>query len=229
MANYDTFRIGANAVPQKKQYVGRQKYFLSKTINFANQNLDAGNADVARILDIEANTIVKGVWVKVGTACATNATIDVGYGSDVNYWGNGMPLDATGVVPFIQTASETFDAGSINDGDEEMEEVAVNGASLGDIAWANLAVDVADLAVTADVTVANQVEVHVLNNTGGAVDLASTTLEVVVNKAPLFANPVLFTSADTIDIKATTDTADVNITTGVITVVAECIDARYLF
>ena len=81
------------------------------------------------------------------------------------------------------TASETKDFGSIADGNEEAEEVTVTGAALGDFAVASIGVDATDLVVTAEVTAANTVTVVVLNNTGGAIDLASATLTVRVQKA----------------------------------------------
>ena len=77
-------------------------------------------------------------------------------------------------------ASETYDAGSIADGDEEVGEITVTGAALGDFCLASLSIDVADLAITAAVTAANTVTYQLLNNTGGAVDLASATVRVRV-------------------------------------------------
>jgi hypothetical protein len=77
-------------------------------------------------------------------------------------------------------ASATWDAGSIADGDEEAKEVTVTGAALGDFAIASLSIDIADLQLSADVTAANTVTCILSNSTGGAVDLASATLYVMV-------------------------------------------------
>ena len=74
----------------------------------------------------------------------------------------------------------TWDAGSIADGDEEVKEVTVTGAALGDYAIASLSIDVADLVLTAQVTAANTVTASLANNTGGAIDLDSATLYVMV-------------------------------------------------
>lgn len=71
--------------------------------------------------------------------------------------------------------SVTWDAGSIADGDEEAKEVTVTGAALGDFVLSSLGVDVADLVLTGAVTAANTVTLVLANNTGGAVDLATTT------------------------------------------------------
>lgn len=78
------------------------------------------------------------------------------------------------------SASATWDAGSIVDGDEEAVEVTVPDAKLGDFAFASLDIDVADLQLSADVTAANTVTCVLANNTGGAINLASATLRVKV-------------------------------------------------
>ena len=78
------------------------------------------------------------------------------------------------------SGSETWDAGSIADGDEEMEEITVTGAALGDFVDVSHSLDNADLTLTAGVSAANTVTVVVANNTGGAIDLASGTLTVLV-------------------------------------------------
>ena len=88
------------------------------------------------------------------------------------------------IVPFKEVlfGSETKDWGSIADHDEAMEEVTVTGAALGDFAMASMSVDVADLQLSADVTAANTVTCVLSNSTGGAVDLGSGTLKVMVIK-----------------------------------------------
>ena len=80
--------------------------------------------------------------------------------------------------------SETYDAGEIADGDEEVGEVTVTGAALGDFVLASFSLDVADLAITAAVTAADTVTYQLLNNTGGAVNLASGTVRVRVLPQP---------------------------------------------
>ena len=77
-------------------------------------------------------------------------------------------------------ASKTWNPGSIADGNEEVTEVTVPGASLGDFAFASFSLDVSDLALTAAVTAANTVTVQLGNWTGGNVDLGSGTVRVKV-------------------------------------------------
>lgn len=78
--------------------------------------------------------------------------------------------------------SATWDAGSIANGAEEAKDVTVTGAALGDFAIAAMGVDVTDLVLDAQVTAANTVTCVLANNTGAAVDLASTTVYVKVLK-----------------------------------------------
>ena len=86
------------------------------------------------------------------------------------------------LIPFkeILFGSETKDWGSIADGGEAAEEVTVTGAALGDFAMASMSIDVADLQLSADVTAANTVTCVLSNSTGGAIDLGSGTLSVMV-------------------------------------------------
>lgn len=91
----------------------------------------------------------------------------------------GITLNSV-VITVVGEASETYDAGSIDDGNEEVGELTVTGAALGDYCLSSITVDVADLAITAAVTAANTVTYQLLNNTGGAIDLASATVKVLV-------------------------------------------------
>ena len=75
-----------------------------------------------------------------------------------------------------------------------------------------------DLSLSGYVSDVNTANAILGNWTGGSVDVVSGTLTAYVDKAPLANAPVLLTTSDTIDIKATIDTADVNIITGVIEV-----------
>jgi len=95
-------------------------------------------------------------------------------------------LSAAGKATKIQpqfgrlTGSDTWDPGSIADGDEETKEVTVTGAALGDFVRVSFSLDVADLVLDAKVTAANTVTCVLANNTGDAVDLTSGTISVEV-------------------------------------------------
>jgi len=86
------------------------------------------------------------------------------------------------VFPEVLFGSESYNAGSIVDGNEEVGELTIVGAALGDFVLASHGVDVVDLAVTAQVTAADTVTYQLLNNTGGTLDLAAATFRCVVLK-----------------------------------------------
>ena len=102
----------------------------------------------------------------------------------------GIPLygqnkDGNSLEKFseVLSGSITWDAGSIGDGNEEAKELTVDGAELGDFVLSSLSADISDLVLSAEVTAADTVTAILANNTGGAVDLASCTLNVLIVKA----------------------------------------------
>lgn len=97
-------------------------------------------------------------------------------------YGQNKAGNSLGELDNILTASKTWDAGSIDDGNEEALEIDVSGVALGDFVLCSLDVDVADLVLSGAVTAADTVTLILANNTGGAVDLASTTANVMVIK-----------------------------------------------
>lgn len=99
-----------------------------------------------------------------------SASFGAGLTTKINY-GNSWD--------FLQ-ASDTWDPGSIADGDEEAKAVTVTGAVLGDYAVGSFSLDVADLVLNAQVTATNTVTCVLANNTGDAVDLAEGTVYVRV-------------------------------------------------
>ncbi len=81
------------------------------------------------------------------------------------------------------TIKDTFNFGSIADGNEEVTAVTVSGVELGDMVLGAAAnVDVADLALTANVTGTAQVTFQLNNNTGGAIDLATAQYTALVGR-----------------------------------------------
>jgi len=78
------------------------------------------------------------------------------------------------------TASKTWDPGSIADGNEEVTEVTVPEAKLGDFALASFSNDLTDLTLAAAVTATDTVTVQLGNWTGGALNLGSGTVRVKV-------------------------------------------------
>jgi hypothetical protein len=75
-----------------------------------------------------------------------------------------------------------MNAGSLADGAGETDDITVPGVALGDmVIGASLGVDLVGLTVTGYVSAANTVKFRIQNESGtGPVDLASTTMKIVV-------------------------------------------------
>jgi len=211
MATYNTFLRDYKVKKADSAIeLRRQKVF------FATKSLDAAGGDVHQVIDVRADEVVLDAWVDVQTACPANATIDLGYGTVVNYWGNGLALDSTGKVATILSATATLAPYNLRDKNQETVSLRVAGACFNDhVSVAPDGADVADVAFSGYVEAANYVAIRTTNITGDySLDLPTISANVIINKAPLRGSPLHFSAADTIDIKATTDIADVDINSG---------------
>ena len=75
----------------------------------------------------------------------------------------------------------TLNPGSLADGAGETDDVTVPGVALGDmVIGASLGVDLVGLTVTGYVSAANTVKFRIQNESGSTVDLASSTMRIVV-------------------------------------------------
>ena len=191
-------------------------------IYFATKALDAGEGDLHQVMHIQADDIVLNAWIKVITACPANATVDLGYGTVQNYWGNGLALDAVGHAATILTGTAAIETHNLPNKNQLEIDVVIDGAAFNDHVMISPNDEAAsDLVLAGHVSWANRVTIRVLNLIEGTSYLpGDLNAQIIVNKAPLAAKPLVFSSSDTIDIKATTDTADVNISSGVIEVYA---------
>lgn len=112
-----------------------------------------------------------------------------------NFLSISMAMLALGVMttapvlakdPPVQVVSATYDAGSLADAAGETTTVTVPGAVLGDACVASLGVSAAAITVTCYVSAANTASVRLQNESGGTLDLASTTLRVFVFRKTVF-------------------------------------------
>jgi hypothetical protein len=88
-----------------------------------------------------------------------------------------------GVFSKVWAAKGTINFADVADGDEAVDTIAVPGVALGDVVMAvSASIDVEDLTLVAAVTASNEVTVQVLNNTGGAINLASAVYKVIVGR-----------------------------------------------
>ena len=122
---------------------------------------------------------------------ATAAQVTFGQTGDKDDWSSAQDLfrhlDAANDAILLQPqdyveGSATWDPGSIGDEDEEVKEITVTGAALGDFCLVSHTVDVADLILSGQVTAANTVTASLANVTGGAIDMASGTVTARVWK-----------------------------------------------
>jgi len=85
--------------------------------------------------------------------------------------------------------SATYDTASLADGAGATTTVTVTGAAVGDFCMVSLGVDVAGITVTGYVSATNTVAVRIQNESGGTLDLASTTIRAVVIPQAAFTAP----------------------------------------
>ena len=104
---------------------------------------------------------------------------DTNFSAVVATDGFGTTLDGIKLT-IVGQASETWDPADHVTATEEVGELTVTGAALGDYALASFSVDLADQSITAAVTAADTVTYQIFNLTGGNLNLASGTVKVVV-------------------------------------------------
>ena len=79
------------------------------------------------------------------------------------------------------SVTATLNASSLSDGVGETNTIAVPGVALGDIVMnISMGVDVSGISITSYVSASGVVSIRFQNESGGALDLASTTVKCVV-------------------------------------------------
>lgn len=104
----------------------------------------------------------------------------VGSGNTYAVLRTNAPRAATSTPPIPLRTFVTIDVASLIDGAGANQTVTLQGAALGMFARASWSIDVQGMTLAAYVSAANTVTVRVQNESGGTVDLASATVEVVV-------------------------------------------------
>lgn len=85
-----------------------------------------------------------------------------------------------GTLAIVGQKNFTFDPSSLADGVGQTQDVTVPGAALGDYVLAAARVNLAGITVTAYVKAANTVSIRAQNESGGTVDLSTSTWSVKV-------------------------------------------------
>ena len=143
----------------------------------------------AWICTSDGSRTTTGNWKPFGVYSGTTAqrptifkTEDRGYpyyDTDLDkmiYWGGSAWIDGS----FSLSGAVAWDPASIANGATETKSVTVTGASIGDYSTGSLNISQGGLTLSTYVSAGNTVTAVLSNNTGGAVDLASTTVNVVV-------------------------------------------------
>ena len=91
---------------------------------------------------------------------------------------SGAPSHTRAVIPSAYSATKTWNAASIANGATEVNDVTVTGVPFGAVCYATLGISLSGMTLTASVQAAGTIRAVLTNNTGGAVDLASSTLTV---------------------------------------------------
>lgn len=119
-----------------------------------------------------------------GTVTATSVTATtIDASTTLKIGGTSVSASATEintVADGVLSGSDTWDPASIANGAEEAKEVTVTGAVLGDYALGSFSLDVTDLGLNCQITVADTATCILFNNTGGAIDLGSGTVKVML-------------------------------------------------
>jgi hypothetical protein len=83
--------------------------------------------------------------------------------------------------PIIKTVgSGTIDVASLADGAGATSTITVTGAAVGDFVLGSFGLDISGITVTYYVSATDTVSVRVQNESGGILDLTSTTVKVIV-------------------------------------------------
>ncbi len=109
-----------------------------------------------------------------------------GAGTKPNPGGGELTGTLIGIQSFAvggAAATTTWDPGSVAAGGQVTKDITVPGAALGDFVLESFSLDVEDLKLNAEVTSTNTVTAILSNLTGGAIDLGSGTLKVLVLKS----------------------------------------------
>jgi hypothetical protein len=93
------------------------------------------------------------------------------------------PFAGWSKIPTPLAASATYDPPSLADGTQQTTTVTVTGAAVGDYVQVSFGRTLSRTRLWGEVTAADTVTVYHRNDTGSTVDLASSTLRVVVAKA----------------------------------------------
>ena len=108
--NFTDGSIAGQVIPRAYNTGENQLYIRRNFVDFSKQSLDAGNADVAQVINIPAGVCVIDAWLRVITKETADGTVDLGYsgsGTDVDHWGAALAVDsAVGTILRLPTTTD---------------------------------------------------------------------------------------------------------------------------
>jgi hypothetical protein len=119
-----------------------------------------------------------GVPKFISNVLAKAASSDFNNQSVMSFTSGAAGTSIRNISPSPFGVSQAWNPGSIANGASESLAVTVPGVVFGMVCYASLGVSTAGMTLTATVSAADTITATLSNNTGGAVDLASSTLTV---------------------------------------------------
>ena len=101
---------------------------------------------------------------------------------------SGGRMQFQGLFEHVVEYEAVVDPASVGSNSFQHEELDIIGAKLGDFVLASYEADLLELNMTAHVVAADVVDVHFVNNTAGAIDLAEGHIHIVLLR-PIHLHP----------------------------------------
>lgn len=154
----------------------------SRAIQFEAANAVVRNLDIlftgARPANFVGILFNSGIPKFISNVLAKAASSDFNYQNVMSFTSGVVGTVIRNVSPSPFGVSQTWNPGSIANGASESLAVTVSGVVFGMVCYASLGVSTGGMTLTAAVSAAGTITATLNNNTGGAVDLASSTLTV---------------------------------------------------
>jgi hypothetical protein len=154
----------------------------SRAIQFEAANAIVRNVDIlftgARPANFIGILFNSGVPRFISNVLAKAASSDFNNQSVMSFTSGVAGSTIRNVSPSPFGVSQVWDPGSIANGASESLAVSVPGVVFGMVCYASLGISTQGMTLTATVSAADTITATLANNTGGAIDLASSTLNV---------------------------------------------------
>ena len=130
--NFTDGSVAGHSVPADVTLHENRVRVKRNILDFSKQTLDAGEDDIAQAINIPANTTVLSAYIRVITAETANGTCDLGYGGNVDQWGDGVSLATANAIvggldaPKYFAAADTIDVLATTD----TADVDIDGAKI---------------------------------------------------------------------------------------------------